>query len=112
MYKLVPLEPTEEMIFAAQDLPEPRMFGAVYRAMINKAPEKAVLPEYESIYREKIERLVMRHVDRMGDICEQDTAEQIIESFLKGFQPIFDEYLYAKFPNSYAVFEQQGRIKP
>ena len=36
-WKLVPVEPTEEMMHAAQDVPAPRPYGAVFRAMINAA---------------------------------------------------------------------------
>ncbi len=38
-YKLVPVEPTEAMVHAAEDVPPPRMFGAVYRAMIAAASD-------------------------------------------------------------------------
>ncbi len=37
-HKLVPLEPTEAMIHAAEDIEPPRPFGKVYRAMIAAAP--------------------------------------------------------------------------
>ena len=36
-WKLVPVEPTEEMMHAAQDVPAPRPYGAVFRAMIDAA---------------------------------------------------------------------------
>lgn len=36
-WKLVPAEPTEEMMHAAQDVPAPRPYGAVYRAMLAAA---------------------------------------------------------------------------
>lgn len=37
-WKLVPTEPTEAMMHAAQDVPAPRPYGAVYRAMLATAP--------------------------------------------------------------------------
>lgn len=37
-YKLLSREPVEAMVHAAQDLPAPRMFGAVWRAMWDAAP--------------------------------------------------------------------------
>ena len=36
-YAWLPLEPTEAMVHAAEDLPAPRMFGKVWRAMIRAA---------------------------------------------------------------------------
>jgi hypothetical protein len=36
-YILAPLEPTEAMIHAAEDIPAPRAFGKVYRAMLAAA---------------------------------------------------------------------------
>ena len=37
-WKLVPTEPTEAMMHAAQNVPAPRPYGAVYRAMLAAAP--------------------------------------------------------------------------
>lgn len=37
-YVWVPIEPTEAMIHVAEDLPAPRMFAKVYRAMVAAAP--------------------------------------------------------------------------
>ena len=37
-WALVPAEPTEDMMHAAQDVPAPRPYGAVYRAMLAAAP--------------------------------------------------------------------------
>jgi len=36
-YAWLPLEPTEAMVHAAEDLPAPRMFGKVWRAMASAA---------------------------------------------------------------------------
>jgi hypothetical protein len=38
-FTLVPTEPTETMVHAAEDVPAPRPFGKVYRAMIAAAPK-------------------------------------------------------------------------
>lgn len=38
-HKIVPLNPIESMMHAAEDVPSPRPYGAVYRAMIAAAPE-------------------------------------------------------------------------
>lgn len=38
-WKLVPLEPTEKMVHAGEDVDSPRPFGKVYRAMLAAAPE-------------------------------------------------------------------------
>jgi hypothetical protein len=56
------------------------------------------LPAYEVKFQEAVTELVMRHIDRMNDICEQDPAERIIQSFVSGFDPLFQAYLEAKFP--------------
>jgi hypothetical protein len=37
-FTFAPMEPTEAMVHAAEDLPAPRMFGKVYRAMLAAAP--------------------------------------------------------------------------
>lgn len=37
LYEWVPIEPTEAMMHAAEDVPFPRPYGAVYRAMISAA---------------------------------------------------------------------------
>lgn len=38
-YTLAPIEPTEAMVHAAEDIPAPRPFGKVYRAMLEAAPK-------------------------------------------------------------------------
>lgn len=38
LYAWLPLEPTEAMVHAAEDLPVPRMFGKVWRAMASAGP--------------------------------------------------------------------------
>lgn len=44
-WKLVPIEPTEAMVHAGEDIEPPRPFGKVYRAMIAAAPAPAQQPE-------------------------------------------------------------------
>lgn len=48
-FKLVPMEATESMVFAAQDIVPPRMFSAVYRAMVNAAPLVAEKDDIEGL---------------------------------------------------------------
>lgn len=64
---------------------------------------RVALPDYEAKFQHETAELVMRHIDRMGDVCEQDTADSIIDSFTKQFDPIFNEYMQAKFPNRGAM---------
>lgn len=44
VHKFVLLEPTEAMMHAAEDVPSPRPYGAVYRAMIAVSPPFTSLP--------------------------------------------------------------------
>lgn len=62
-------------------------------------------PDYEAAFQRDITNLVMRHVDRMNDVCDEDTAQDIIKSFTGKFNPLFDAYMAAKFPGR----EQQPR---
>jgi len=48
-WQLVPKEPVEAQIHAAEDVPAPRPFGAVYRAMLAAAPR----PEYDTLTKEE-----------------------------------------------------------
>jgi hypothetical protein len=50
-WKLVPVEPTEAMVHAAEDIPAPRPFGKVYRAMLATAP--APHAQAEPVYQVK-----------------------------------------------------------
>lgn len=36
--------------------------------------------------------LVFKHIDRMNDVCDEDTAQEIIESFVKGFYEIWEDF--------------------
>lgn len=67
------------------------------------AKSRVALPDYEAKFQHETTEMVMRHIDRMGDVCEQDTADNIIDSFTKQFDPIFSEYMQAKFPNRDAM---------
>lgn len=55
------------------------------------------VPEFERTFQNAMTELVMRHIDRMNDVCEQDSAEAIIKSFTSQFDPIFDVYMDEKF---------------
>lgn len=44
-WKLVPIEPTEAMVHAGEDVPAPRPFGKVYRAMLGAAPAPYALDD-------------------------------------------------------------------
>jgi hypothetical protein len=74
----------------------------------NNAP----LPAYEAKFQREITELVMRHIDRMEDVCEQDTADRIIESFTRQFHPIFQAYLDEKFPERQQVSHTQSPERP
>ncbi|MFC3457205.1 hypothetical protein [Massilia haematophila] len=52
-WKLVPVEPTEAMVHAAEDLPAPRMFGKVYRAMLAAAPAASTIGAAQTAEQEK-----------------------------------------------------------
>ncbi len=52
--------------------------------------------DYESTFQKDVTELVMRHIDRMNDVCEQDTADNIIASFIAQFDPLFDTYIAEK----------------
>lgn len=47
-WQTVPKEPTEAMVHAAEDLPAPRMFAKVYRAMLAAAPSNPPVGAHES----------------------------------------------------------------
>lgn len=61
-------------------------------------------PAHELEFQEAMKKLVMKHIDRMGDICEEDTAENIIHSMEDGFQLPFKRHLSRKFPVTYGEF--------
>jgi hypothetical protein len=61
------------------------------------------LPKHELEFAYSCRGLVMSHIDRMNDVCEQDTAQGIINSMTSKFRPIFDLYLSQKFPNQDAT---------
>jgi hypothetical protein len=43
-----------------------------------------------------IGRVVWRFIDRMNDICEQDTADEILSEFVVAVQPLIDAALAAQ----------------
>lgn len=55
-------------------------------------------PAYEIGFQQATTQLVMSHIDRMNDICPEDTADQIVASFTSKFAPILDSYSEMKFP--------------
>lgn len=63
------------------------------------------IPDYEYRFQAAITELVMRHIDRMNDICEEDQAERIIASFVAGFDVLFQPYLNEKFPGRQAAID-------
>lgn len=41
--------------------------------------------------------VVFKFIDRMNDVCEQDTAAHIIKQYTEAMQPLIDEYIELKF---------------
>ena len=62
------------------------------------AIDPASKPMYEAEFQEATAALVIGHIDRMNDVCEQDTADCIVESFTTKFRPILETYFDKKFP--------------
>lgn len=43
---------------------------------------------------------VFKFIDRMNDVCEEDTADRIVSEYIDKMNPLIDEYLDLKFaPN-------------
>src|SRR6478752_5403125 len=82
------------------------------RAWNRRAPKASAVPEYEATFREGVTALVMRHIDRMNDICDEDPAERIIVSFIKGFDPLRDAYWAEKFPGRDIAAAPQAEEAP
>lgn len=55
-------------------------------------------PDYEQAFQRAVADLVFKHVDRMNDVCPEDSAERILDSFTSQLQPLIDTYFAAKFP--------------
>lgn len=72
-------------------------------------PVATPLPEYELRFQEAVTDLVMRHIDRMNDVCEEDLAVHILKSFTTQMDPIFDAYMDDKFPGRAAMRNKGGR---
>jgi hypothetical protein len=74
-WKLVPVEPTEAMVHAAEDIPAPRPFGKVYRAMLATAPA----PHAQA------EQVAWGRMDTVGDMVRNlltlDQAAPIFAAF-------------------------------
>ncbi len=85
---------------------------AVFITNGTTAPKASAVPEYEATFREGVTALVMRHIDRMNDICDQDPAERIIASFIKGFDPLRDAYWAEKFPGRDIAAAPQAEEAP
>lgn len=50
--------------------------------------------------KEDIVDCVFKFIDRMNDVCEQDTADRIVEEYIAKMNPLIEEYLDLKFaPN-------------
>lgn len=54
---IFPLEPDETMMHAAEDVPAPRPYGAVYRAMTASAPPFTSLPNPDLVWRKTSEEI-------------------------------------------------------
>lgn len=67
-------------------------------------PEQA-RPEYEARFERAITDLVMRHIDRMNDPCDEDSALRILSSFTTSFSALFEPYLDQKFPGRRQMIE-------
>jgi hypothetical protein len=44
-----------------------------------------------------------RFIDRMNDVCPEDTADRIVGEFTAAVMPLFDEHLDALFPRRAAL---------
>lgn len=75
------VEPSEEGLQAAMDQ-EP-----------DEHPFDQSGPEIEWAFQRACTELVMRHIDRMNDVCDEDPALRIIESFRRRFEAAFDVYM-------------------
>jgi hypothetical protein len=73
-------------------------------AMVTEKLTAAVVPDYERAFQASTTDLVMGHIDRMGDVCPEDTADMIISSFTEKFDPILQAYFNAKFPEREAQY--------
>lgn len=70
----------------------------LYEQPLPSAGEDDV-PEYERIFQSAMADLVMRHITSMNDLCEDYPAERVLDSFIDQFDPLFETYMQAKFPN-------------
>lgn len=54
--------------------------------------------DYEVVFQNAVATLVLRHIDRMNDVCDEDTAQAVLRSFTSQLNPLLDSYHLAKFP--------------
>lgn len=105
---LLPPYSVPELVFSEEEIEKCSALG--YDETEACAPENAIClraaPEYELRFQAGITELVMRHIDRMNDVCEEDTAEDIINSFRNGFDALFEPYLNEKFPGRSEMMAQ------
>jgi hypothetical protein len=64
-------------------------------------------PAYETDFQEATTQLVMRHIDRMNDVCAEDPAERIVASFTSQFEPLLNTYTEKKFPGREAELQKR-----
>jgi hypothetical protein len=95
---------------AAVNVADSVLYAATCAADIRSLDLDAIIAsvpnDYEGTFQHDVTELVMHHIDRMNDVCEQDTADRIIESFTSQFAPIFEVYMAAKFPRRFATLSQ------
>lgn len=97
---LLPPYNVPELVFSEEEIE--KCTGLGYDEIETCAPDDVIClraaPDYELRFQADITALVMRHIDRMNDVCEEDTADNIIDSFRSGFDALFEPYLNEKFP--------------
>lgn len=107
-WKLVPVEPTEEMLVHGQEawlamwrskpsIEDCKEAENTYKAMLSAsppAPQAATQGEVvaEAEFDRELADTAMRFVDRAGDTCETDTAERICAEFHKAMSAVVFKY--------------------
>lgn len=97
-WKLMPPDADEAMMHAAQDVPQPRPYGAVYRAMFGAAPQSQARPTDDDLWDQTLRERDSYHevADKLAEAiatyfdadigehssnnCPWDQALQVIES--------------------------------
>ena len=94
-WKLVPTELTEAMMLAAQDVPAPRPYGAVYRAMLAAAPAapaaqgdaKDLADKVASVLEGYAENYdMMARIGKTGDVDCKSVAHDIRRNMVDGIR--------------------------